>query len=95
MTFPETRPFAECAFEPRAVFVRQFKCFRMRPSDWLVIPPPSFPFIALLLLRAPFEGLFHVVRRPFWAMLIWGNIYPSSLISQVVFPIGFLTENSL
>jgi hypothetical protein len=42
-----------------------------------------------LLLRAPFEGLFHVVRRPFWAMLILGNIYPSSLIPQVVFPLGF------
>jgi hypothetical protein len=58
-------------------------------------PFDRIPFIALLLWRAPFEGLFHVVRRPFWAMLIWGNIYPSSLISQVVFPIGFSTEDSL
>jgi hypothetical protein len=58
-------------------------------------PFDRIPFIALLLLRAPFEGLSHVVRRPFWALLIWGNIYPSSLISQVVFPIGFSTEDSL
>jgi hypothetical protein len=55
---------------------------------------PSLLIIALLLLRALFEGLFLVVRRLFWAMLIWGNIYPNSLIPQVVFPTGFITEDS-
>jgi hypothetical protein len=38
-------------------------------------PFDRIPFIALLPLRAPFEVLFHVVRRPFWAMLIWGNTF--------------------